>query len=705
MQFLIRIPVSVRWFSGFIVPLALLLTVAGPAVRADELQADFDARGLSALRARGVDLLADGAPKVTRVVLADRYRDRNSERPARMYAADDRTFTDADLTETGRAFDPKSRTLVLSFEWGNAAIAYQPGPDKLDVTVKVQNRSKQVIELVSLQVMELVLPKEAKPELVNATVRGNHMLSNCNVGGPDLRRAVFPDGQLLWLSTQPNRVMRQRLESGGEDKLILSAIAGDDKGGSEIYEGIWDCRPIKPGKSDTYELSLRFAAADADPYAVAEDVFRAFGKACPQKFTWADRRPIGELQIGDARRDGRNPRGWFFVTNNPAIDAHKPDYNEKVRENMMASVDRTVACARRQGMQGVIVWQIEGMQEPGHSYYGEPRILPYAAPEMDAVADDYFRKLREAGLRVGVCIRPVIQFPFVPDKVPVVSWQQMREAAIRADWSVQFRNYEWVGKIPKEIRDVFEPEEAWDVVARLDHKIAYAKKRWGATIFYLDSNFFSRPRTGSAEGWQLVLNHGPSSTEKGARKAISAEMLCELQRRHPDVLVIAEWQYVQCWSACAQYTGPPAHYETGGDVRIPYPEAMTVFSGPNVRRMAEKAESSINTIINGDTCLVDPVNCSTEEMVKTVFGQAALKAPYQVAVSTGGITVNGLKMASAKALREYLAKQLRGNPPLPERRAFIRYGKDVSAESVQKVIDAIAQANGIIAWSQLDEKL
>lgn len=698
----------INHFRIVILCLITLLLSGIPGLRAEpvSLRPEFDAAGLNALTLDGVDLLSNGTVSVTRVVTADRAGNRTNARFEPTNAdlrerADDRTFTDASVEIRNRAFDADRRTLTLSYDWGRITVKYIPAPNALDFEVNVHNDSDSVIEFIKLQLAELTFSQDVKAEHVSATVSGSG-ISGCNLGGPELRRVVSDGGQVLWLSLQPNRPMRQRFEAAGERKLALTAAAGGETGGREVYDGVWDSRPIAPGAHDTYHLSLRVGTADVNPYLLAADVFREFGKAAPSTFKWSDRRPIGALHIADARRDGRNPRGWFFATHDKSVDVKKWDeYKEHVRKYMLQSVERIIECSRRQGLQGVIVWQIEGMQEPGHAYYGEPRILPYVAPEMDAVADEYFRRLREAGLRIGFCLRPPIQVPFElkPDGRPVVSWTEMREAAIRADWSVQFRNYDWMPEIPQELRDIYEPEEAWSVLARLDNKIAYAKKRWGATLFYLDTNYFSRPRDGKLEDWGLVKHHGLVG-EWGDRRMIQPELLRELQRRHPDVLVITEWQSLQYWGVTAQYTGPPTHWKSGLDVRLAYPEGMTALAGPQVKRLLERPEATVKALLNGDTCLVDPVNCNTVDMVRQLFGDAARQAPFQVLVSDEGITVNGASQPDAGAFKTWLAQKLRDTPPLPERRVFIRYAEPMNATRLQNVIDAVTQAGGIVAWTQ-----
>jgi len=671
---------------------------------ADAPVATFDGQGLSSLRVEGVEFLADGAPAVTRVVTSDRFRDRPAEplgpHPAPASAGDNREFADADLTPTGRpVFDPKEKRLLLRFGWGRVTVAYRPGADRLDFDVVVHNDSKRVIERVDLRLLTLAVTNAVKVERPSPTVPGRwREISECNLGGPDLRRALHGERQILWLSLQPNRPMRQRLEPGKDGKqLRLTASAGHEKGGAAVYEGVWEWRPIRPGQSDRYALSLRFAPKTTDPFAVAEDVYRAFGKAFPATLDWPDRRPMGALHIGDTRRDGRNPRGWFVLTHDAKFPAATEEgYQEQFRKAMLKNAAKVVRACRRMGVQGVVVWQIGGMQEPGHAYYGEPRILPYVAPEMDAVADDYFRTLREGGLRVGMCLRPVIQMPFDPkvgehkgELRGVVSWAKMREAALRADWSVQFRGVHWLKSIPEPVRDLYHPDEAWDVVTRLDNKIKYARKRWGATLFYLDTNFLRRPTDRSAEGWAW------------RRPVIGARLMNEVQRRNPGVLIMAEIPYFEYYAHGAPYVHPPGWGNaTGPDVRAAYPEAGGVIAITKAEVILDNLDLYVRAVENGDMLWTKAWYAGDKKVIDAVYGKAAQSAPFQVAVTAQGITLGGERLESPEALRRVLAKRLGDRPPLRERRVFVRHASEVTAGALGAVLDAIAAADGIIAWTQ-----
>jgi hypothetical protein len=93
----------------------------------------------------------------------------------------------------------------------------------------------------------------------------------------------------------------------------------------------------------------------------------------------------------------------------------------------------------------MITWDIEGEELPGATYVGDPRVAEQLAPELVGVIDQYFQRFRDAGLQVGVTIRP--------------------------------QEFDGVGQ-----------NEVNDPAALLIDKISYAKTHWGCRLFYIDSN-------------------------------------------------------------------------------------------------------------------------------------------------------------------------------------------------------------------------
>jgi len=455
---------------------------------------------------------------------------------------------------------------------------------------------------------------------------------------------------------------------------------------------LWNTRPVKPGCSDQYELTLRLAPVESCPYELAGDVLRAFAEDFPQVLHWHDRRPIGQMWVGNDRwRTERNPRG-YYPHGVRDFDVNDTDTYKVFYDSLMEGADMMIKCCRNMGAQGVIVWDIEGMQDPALAYYGEPRILPHAAPEMDAAVDDFFNRLKAAGLRVGVTVRPTLILPMAkregggpPDYN--ITWDD--------DWALIGRA--WMGEIkpgdgrattvPASSRHIYEDREFWCGLTRLHNKIVYAKERWGATLFYVDVTSLWRPRDRStADGaW--------------ASKRFSARLYRELQRRHPDVLLIPEHQHFEHHAYSAPYTQAPRFgTNTGPEIRAAYPESFSVMNART--HVTENPDDYTRWLVNGDV-LFTGVSWWTGKLSHiAAYEPAAALAPFQVLLTKDNITLNREAFADAAALAGHLAVLLAGDRPLPQRRVFVRYIGDVSADDLRAALDAIMKANGIIAWTQ-----
>jgi len=623
--------------------------------------------------------------KVKRVVMSDKYRDRQTESDAERYAGEFRTFTEGsiDVVEATVSADESRRSMV--FQWGRVDLRYEARAGCIDLHIEVANDSEMVIEYIEMTLFEVEFPGETKIGYV--TTLPHWAGSKCNIGGPDILRALSEDRQVLWLSKQPNKPVRQQFLNIGGNKFALIMKSGDPKGGTEVYDGCWDSRPIKPGETDTFELTLRYASHQDDPFKLAEDVLGAFGEEIPPTLNWLDRRPVAAVHVADGRSSEKNPRGWVHGIPLPADwDINTPDSYKTFHEAAIKGAENIAKTARRLGAQGIVVWQIEGQQYSQAVYYGDPQILPHISPEMDAAADDFFAIIRNAGLRVGVCIRPTVHFPGDAEKnywsTETVPWDEMTMLWTRGG------GYE----IPDSCLHLYSKESAWDMVSRLDDKIRYAKQRWGATLFYIDTNGIWRPRDKSAEdlAW--------------AGKTLPAEVFRELQQRHPDVLLIPEHKYLEYFGSTAPYSQPPQFGNpTGHDVRAAYPESFCVINTTDSAHIFDTIDRYIKAVVSGDSYFPHGWYLGSWEVLRAIYHPAAALAPYQILVDENAITLNGLELADAETLKRHLAEQIAGNPPLPQRRAFVRYTEDVSVQALQAVLDAVTQANGVIAWTQLDD--
>lgn len=676
-----------RSLSSLLPCFALFVSTASIlAAATPTLSVEFDDVGIAKLELGGHPLLNNGEVKVREILLSDTYRNRNKESDDSMYLADERIKEPGHAVPLERFFNREARRTVHIYEWGELLVDYKVHADRIDFEIEVKNKEDRVIEFLELELLTLNLERETKTE-IHSSIAGRSR-SNRNLEGPDILKADFEKGRIVFLSMRHEEPLVQRIirRSSPTERgwWGVSVAAGSRTGGAEILDGIWDVRPIQPGESDRYSLSLRFAVDHkSDPYEMARDLLESYAEAVPFQFSWPDRRPIGSVHVADSRTNEKNPRGWKMGIDIPKdYDiAEDPDFSI-FREAALRGARNIVNTNLRLGSQGVIVWQPEGMQYR-HSYYGDPRVIQFTAPEMDAVIDDYFEEFRKAGLRYGVTLRPILTIP-VDASGTIVPWED----------AVAFAGHQWMREIPEFLQDVYHPSEARDMLPRLDRKIQYAKDRWGATLFYFDANNIWRPRdrsNGEISNWQAKL--------------LTARIMEELQRLHPDCLIIPEHQNLRYYASAPQYVQPPVYgqFITDRHVKMVYPEAFSVIANTASREhFLENAELYQRGVRQGDVFLPHGWYAGWANVMDFFHAPVAVESPFQVYVNEdGSIELNGNRAPTPEALLAALKEQVTGDAPLAERRAYIGYHPKADyPANVVPVIDAVGRSGAVITWSQ-----
>lgn len=237
------------------------------------------------------------------------------------------------------------------------------------------------------------------------------------------------------------------------------------------------------------------------------------------RLNWPDRRPIGMVFLasypGSYTLGNRN---WIF------------DKPAGFKKGLLALADVCVKNLKAIDAQGVVIWDIEGQEYPHPlSYFGDPRQL---APEMDSVADEFFAKFTRAGLKVGVTLRP--------DEI-------IRKENVSAWWPFHY--------------------SVADHAKNLKLKIAYAKKRWGCTLYYVDSNIFNNNPVGS-------------DITMGGGHALPQTVFKEVLQAYPDCLLIPEHENNDYYAYTAPYNQWNTHSpELNSVVKQKYPtgfQCMTI---------------------------------------------------------------------------------------------------------------------------------
>ncbi len=491
---------------------------------AEPVSAEFGPIGLQAITFDGTQLLKRGAPRVRRVV----------------WDSGEVFFVPGDYTPV-TTFDPQGRRLEQTWGMGRLTCVYRVRDNRLNIKLTFTNTSDRRIRTLEMSALDFVFPETPTG---NGWYQDLHAFSDA-VDDVAVVVARYGKGALTVAQENFDTEAELMIEKDSERvqpgyNLLVSTISRD----ASDLKHVDGCR-LDPGRSVTFDLSLRFGAATANLDELAGDLFKKYAQQCPRVLRWSDRRPIAMLMLASVapeHHSATNPRGWL---NDPHLDVITPDGKEVFKRRVLAWARRSVSQCQQRGAQGVIAWDIEGEQFRPIVYVGDPRKVTELAPEFDEVADEFLKIFTDAGLKTGVCLRP----------------SRVVRSSPASPWMHQHMGF--------------------DPAAELSAKIAYAKKRWGCTLFYVDTNVTWAYADKKHEGDNVVPESWP----------MRARLMRRVAEQHPDVLIAPEFQYTGYYSHISGYRELRQGYAaTPERVLEAYPGAFSVINvgdGPIHERRAD----------------------------------------------------------------------------------------------------------------------
>jgi hypothetical protein len=461
-------------------------------------------------------------------------------------------------------------TVDVTYPWGRVSCAYGKQGDRLTMSIEVSNASAKTIDQLSLRLMELNFPSIPTGGTLEAGMFGfgfkgpewplhQGPASIPSVADPQF---VVPIVHLDYRSGALN-FCSDDLESSVDVSNSTNSPAGTG------YPFIVTCRDIKPRASKMFNVSIRFGPAGARVQDLSGDVLERYAGKYPFQISWKDHRPIGAIFLASSGTNvATNPRRW--ILNYGEIDVTTQQGKSAFREALLKHADKSIKALKEVNAQGMITWDPEGEEFIGACYYGDPRLVPSFAPEMEfksnggkSVIDEYFEKFRAAGLKVGVCIRP--------QQIAMIDGQPVHQAA--------------------------EDEHAAQI---LRERIAYAKQRWGCTLFYVDS-------TATAYG------------------AINPDVFKAVADAYPDVLLIPENESMRYFAYSAPLNSYMHHKITSTPVgaRMVYPKAFSVLMASEGDR-PEDHDALVAAVRRGDILLFNGWYAGNEaDKIKKLYEEAA----------------------------------------------------------------------------------
>jgi HEAT repeat protein len=419
---------------------------------------------------------------------------------------------------------------TLTYDGFSVVTVYDVKPQLLNFTVTLTNQSDAVINHIDYRPFTLRLPTRPRGSPWN----WGYEVRADGDGSPAVVDADWGDAKVA-LGLLPGSADPAAVDA---ERPVVVAFGGSQPPRFEypaIFRINFGQDGLAPGQSWQFTGTLRVAPSGTPKTVMAEEIYDHFLTQYPFILDWPDRRPIGLIFLANSNQKWpTNPRGWL---NNPKLDVTTEEGREEFRKQLMALADRSIVQLKAVGAQGVIIWDVEGGEMPhAITYLGDPRVLPEHAPEMDAVADEFFKRFSDAGFSTGVTIRPskIVTRPATGQP----AHQQVENA-----------------------------------VDDMADKIDYAKTRWGSTIFYMDTNV-----TWPIDTRPLDQDLTRGMWQGNATLIPSREMV-RLAKMHPDTLIIPEFPRFGYYSAVGVYgeTFTGRQVQTASDIRAVYPDAITAW--------------------------------------------------------------------------------------------------------------------------------
>ena len=369
----------------------------------------------------------------------------------------------------GRSWDASSNAWLYPFTWGSIRVQFVQSGDTLNINVSETNLPNSGVILDGAVIYPLALHF---PQLPVGFNDASYPQLAYNTTGPSATLANFGQGEVAVVVPDATKPLYSGFQPTGANLAYTAIVSGTAPDGLATFQPHND-RPVAPGQTDSFTVSLRFAPAGTALSGMAADAYRSWAATWPPSLNWTDRRVIGTAYLASSGQGNvnqpvgfpNNPRRYFNDSNSSDFDVRTASGLSAFQARVLQQAQANVTNLRLLNAQGVITWDIEGEQYPQDtSYVCSPDQIAQAAPEMESLVTDqaspyaglklddaYFKTMRDAGFRVGVCIRPQ---HFATNGDGTASQTYLPDAAVEA---------EMLGKMQ------------------------YAHDRWGATLFYIDS--------------------------------------------------------------------------------------------------------------------------------------------------------------------------------------------------------------------------
>ncbi len=466
----------------------------------------------------------------------------------------------------GKSWNPLDHSWTYKYNWGSIRVQFLQTANNLDMQVTTTNDLGSGITFDGATIHPFVLHF---PGLPKGFVNPQYEQLAFNTTAPSVTVADFGSGEVAAVAPGAAKPLYSGFQPAGTANSYFPILSGTAIDGMATFFPRND-RPVAPGQTDAFTVSLRFAPSGTSTVSLAADAYANWAQTWPSTLQWSDRRIIGTVYLansptGDPTVAGgypNNPRRYFNDGNSTDFDVRTEAGLGGFQARVLQQAQNNAANLQRLGAQGAITWDIEGEQYPQPTSYAcAPDQIATLAPEMESIVanssspyhgmkldDAYFKTMRDAGFRVGVCVRP-------------------QHYTLGLDGTAT---------------QVSLPDN--QVAGELIRKMQYAHARWGATLFYVDSDV-------EANGGNL-----------------DASIFAQAAAALPDSLIIPEENTPKYYAYTAPFQTFLFHGDLGTAAAVYnyYPKAFGVnlINDVDAGKLAEYRQQLTDSVRRGDILMV-----------------------------------------------------------------------------------------------------
>ncbi len=461
--------------------LASLIAQALPA----QLQVTYGAKGVQTISYNGVTLEDVGQYSSDQFHI---WHITATDLQGNSLSDGDRGWGENSISEN---WNPATATETYTTSWGSITVQHVASGNKLDSIVTMANAAGSGVIIGGANIYPFALHFPNDP----VGFYGYSQFAPTTIG-PGIVAADYGTGVATAVVVDPTNEVYGGWDADGTNTYVplMTTTSPSDLASYFPHNN----SNLMPGTSLTYTVSVRFTNE-----GVAADISDAaanYRKVYPATFHWSDRRVIGTAYLASNSSSGNgnanSASGCGTSSTNPrnykVAGSVNCSYNVNsvgFQDNILSQAASIVTNAAALKAQGVITWDVEGEEYPQDtSYVCAPDQIDTLAPEMDQsvtdpnfpayqgmeLVDAYFKIQTDAGLRVGVCLRP-------------------QNFVVHSGGSAE---------------QVFATSDA-QAAGFVEQKARYANKRWGATLFYVDSAVNSDGGVMNPNVWHQVSTDLP----------------------------------------------------------------------------------------------------------------------------------------------------------------------------------------------------